>query len=193
LEHLKPILKEIEPFDLELRFQPFKLPTSSVGISAGAAYGSAKRWKAEKFAEVVNRLPADFEVYIFGSNSEVEIANKVASAISGRVVRNLAGKTTIEELVRYIAGMNLFITNDSGPMHIAAAYKVPTVSIFGPTNWRKTSQWKNPNSITIHADLQCAPCMKRVCPLKTDECMKMITADEVLKRIEEKGWIEELF
>lgn len=69
-------------------------------------------------------------------------------------------------------------------MHIAAAYKIPTVALFGPTKYEETSQWNNPNGYLISHDLECAPCMKRVCPLKTHECMKNIKANEVIKLLE---------
>ena len=69
-------------------------------------------------------------------------------------------------------------------MHVAAAYKVPTVTLFGPTRHDETSQWSNPNGYIISHNLECAPCMKRVCPLKTHECMKGIKANEVIKVLE---------
>ena len=91
---------------------------------------------------------------------------------SGISHRNLCGKTSIKELASYIAGLGLFITNDSGPMHIAAAFKVPTVALFGPTNFTRTSPYNNPNARLAHLNLPCMPCMKRVCPLGSHECMK---------------------
>jgi len=99
-------------------------------------------------------------------------------------VINLAGKTSIAKLVSHIAGLDLFITGDSGPMHIAAAYKVPTVAIFGPTKHKETCQWKNPKSLIVRKELECSPCMKRTCPIKTHECMKEITSKDVLKVVE---------
>ena len=69
-------------------------------------------------------------------------------------------------------------------MHLAACYKVPTVSIFGPTNDNETSQWNNKKSIILKKNLDCQPCMKRVCPLKHHKCMKLIKAKDVLKEVE---------
>jgi heptosyltransferase-2 len=66
-------------------------------------------------------------------------------------------------------------------MHVAAAYQVPTVAIFGPTKHKETSQWKNHKSIIVREDIECAPCMKRECPLKHHECMKKITAAQVIE------------
>ena len=93
------------------------------------------------------------------------------------------GKTTISELVSKIAGLDLFITNDSGSMHIAAAYKIKSVCIFGPTNYIETCQFDNENSIILTKNLSCAPCMKRVCPLIHHNCMKQITSNDLLKAL----------
>ena len=74
----------------------------------------------------------------------------------------------------------MFITGDSGPMHIAASFQIPTVSIFGPTRVEETSQWKNVQSVVVKKNLDCQPCMKRTCPLKHHNCMKLIKSDDVL-------------
>ena len=95
--------------------------------------------------------------------------------------QNLAAKTTIKELISQIANLDLFITGDSGPMHLAAALQVPTVAIFGPTEEGVTSQWMNEKSIIVKKNLECQPCMKRECPLKHHNCMKLIEASEVLR------------
>ena len=68
-------------------------------------------------------------------------------------------------------------------MHLAASLQIPTIAIFGPTNSNETSQWKNANSVIIKKNLECQPCMKRTCPLKHNNCMKLIKASEVLKAI----------
>ena len=94
--------------------------------------------------------------------------------------QNLSGKTNIEELISQIASLDLIITGDSGPMHLAAAYQIPTVSIFGPTNDIETSQWTNKKNIIVKKNLDCQPCMKRTCPLKHHNCMVLIQPSEVL-------------
>jgi heptosyltransferase II len=160
----------------------FEKPT--LGINAGATYGSAKRWVPKRFAEVAAHLSNRFDIVIFGGAGETQTAKEIAEELSHLHVSNflnLAGKTSIEELCAYIGGCSLFITNDSGPMHIAAAYQVPTVAIFGSTRHEETSQWKNKKSIIVRHDMECAPCMKRECPLKHHECMLSITASEVIQ------------
>ena len=98
--------------------------------------------------------------------------------------QNLVGKTTIEELINQISSLDLFITGDSGPMHVAATFQVPTVAIFGPTRDDETSQWMNEKSVIVKKTLDCQPCMKRTCPLKHHNCMKLIKARDVLNAIE---------
>ena len=176
--------KEIPNLKLYIEAQEFQKPT--LGINAGATYGSAKRWYPEKFAEVGAAFADKYDIVIFGGPNEVEISLDIEDNLLSLGVRNftnLAGKTTIKDLCANIAGCSLFITNDSGPMHIAAAYQVPTIAIFGPTKYKETSQWKNEKSVIVRHEMDCSPCMKRECPLKHHECMKGITASEVIEAV----------
>ncbi len=173
---------------LKLYIEPKKFEKLTLGINAGATYGSAKRWYPEKFAEVAAEFSDKFNIIIFGGPNEVEMANDIQNNLESRNVTNftnLAGKTNIEELCANIAGCSLFITNDSGPMHVAAAYQVPTVAIFGPTKYKETSQWMNTKSKIVRHEMDCSPCMKRECPLKHHECMTSITAQEVIEAVKE--------
>ncbi|MDY6135397.1 lipopolysaccharide heptosyltransferase II [Campylobacter lanienae] len=172
---------------LELNFTPVKYSKPTLGINPGATYGSAKRWYPSYFAEVATKLSGKFDIVIFGGIGESEICHQISEILSTNSVphQNLCGKTTISELASYIAGLDLFITNDSGPMHIAAAFKTPTIALFGPTNFTRTSPYNNPNARLAHLSLDCMPCMKRVCPLGTHECMKALKPDMVLNLINE--------
>jgi len=178
-QSLSPLPLTIGALQLHIPKHSYERPT--LGINPGATYGSAKRWYPDKFATVARTLSVSYDIVIFGGPNEVEMANDIEAALSGTVVKNLAGKTSIEQLCAMIGGLDLFITNDSGPMHVAAAYQVPTVAIFGPTRYLETSQWKNEKSIIVRHDMKCAPCMKRECPLGHHECMTTITADEVIE------------
>jgi len=154
-----------------------------LGINPGATYGSAKRWYPEKFADVAKELSQDFNIIIFAGKDEIDIASDIEKILIKSGVKNYlntAGKLDIVGLISEIQNLDLFITGDSGPMHIAAAFHVPTISIFGPTNYIETSQWMNEKSLIVRKNISCQPCMKRVCPLKHHDCMKGISSKEVL-------------
>ena len=174
--------------DLKIYFEPFNYEKPSLGINPGASYGSAKRWYPEKFAKVATELSKQYEIIIFGGPAEVDMAEDIEKELIKANItnyQNIAGKTSIKELCEKIGGLELFITGDSGPMHVAAAFKVPTVAIFGPTKDKETSQWMNPQGTIVKREMECTPCMKRTCPLKHHECMKLIEAEDVLQKIKE--------
>ena len=176
---------------LKLYIEPIEHAKPTLGINAGATYGSAKRWYPERFAQVAANFSDTFDILIFGGPGEVEMAKEIEDNLISLNInnyRNIAGKTNIQELCANIAGCSLFITNDSGPMHVAAAYQVPTVAIFGPTKHKETSQWMNEKSKIVREEIECAPCMKRECPLKHHDCMKMITASKVIEAVKELGF-----
>ena len=155
-----------------------------LGINPGASYGSAKRWYPKDFADVAIDLSSQYDIIILGGPKEKDIAKDIEKYLMKKGInnyQNLAAKTTIKELISQIANLDLFITGDSGPMHLAAALQVPTVAIFGPTEVGATSQWMNEKSIIVKKNLKCQPCMKRECPLKHHNCMKLIEASEVLR------------
>ena len=171
---------------LKLYIEAKNFAKPMLGINAGATYGSAKRWYPERFAEVGASFSNEYDIIVFGGPAEVEMAQEIENHLITLGVKNytnLAGKTNIKELCASIGGCSLFVTNDSGPMHVAAAYNVPTVAIFGPTKYTETSQWKNEKSLIVRHEMECSPCMKRECPLGHHDCMKGITSDEVITSI----------
>ena len=115
-----------------------------LGINPGATYGSAKRWYPKEFAKVANELGQKYDIIIFGGPGEEEIAKDIEINLTIKNYQNLCGKLSIKELCEHIGGLELFITNDSGPMHIAAAFKVKIIALFGPTKYKQTYQWGNP-------------------------------------------------
>ena len=167
-----------------------------LGLNPGATYGSAKRWYPNEFAKVAIELSSIYDIKIFGGPGETDIAGDIENSLRNASIlnfENLAGKTSVEELIENISTLDLFITNDSGPMHVAGAFNVPTVSIFGPTRHNETNQWKNEHEILLRKDISCAPCMKRACPLLDEKenhaCMKLITATDVLQKLRDESII----
>ena len=159
-----------------------------LGINPGATYGSAKRWYPERFAAVADELSGIWgaRVVITGAPAEKEIADDIAAAMKVECL-NMAGRTSVRQLMALIKRCNFFITNDSGPMHIAAAFRVPLVAIFGPTDHITTSPFSDRATI-VRQDTECAPCLKRECP-SDHRCMMDITVKEVVAaalNIEEK-------
>jgi heptosyltransferase-2 len=151
-----------------------------LGINPGATFGSAKRWYPDRFAEVARELSGRWgaRVVITGGPAETEMAARIEDLLGGGCV-NLAGATSVRGLMALIKRCDFFITNDSGPMHIAAAFGVPLVAIFGSTDHRTTSAFFD-RGVIVRRDTDCAPCMQRECP--TDHrCMTAVTAAEVVE------------
>jgi len=149
----------------------------AIGISPGAAYGNAKRWLPERFAEAAARL--NMPAIVFGSASERALCEEVAIALrsAGRDVRNLAGETTLREFIDVAAACSLFLTNDSGAMHVASALGVPTVTVFGATDETSTGP-AGPLARIVREHAECSPCLLRECPID-HRCMTRVTADQV--------------
>jgi heptosyltransferase-2 len=153
-----------------------------VGINPGAAYGSAKCWLPDRFKEVTRRLVANPNTVViyFGDQAGTPLVNDICQDMPERVI-NLAGKTNLRELMALIKTCSVFLTNDSGPMHIAAALKTPLVALFGSTSDTKTGPSYGISHV-IHKHVECSPCYKRVCPIDF-KCMKRIGVDEVYQEL----------
>lgn len=165
----------------ELAWAKQQLPGDGnwVAINPGAAYGSAKRWFPERFAETADRLAEEYGVNIVftGGPGEQEIGRDIAAAMKVEPL-NLIGRTSVRQLMAVLASVRLLVSNDSGPMHVGAAFGVPIVAVFGPTDHTTTSPKADICRI-VRKETDCAPCLLRQCP--TDHrCMKAITADDVL-------------
>ena len=154
-----------------------------IGINPGAAYGSSKRWYPERFGDVARILNERYnaKLIVFGSQREVDIAEEIVRAADMPLL-NMSGKTSIRELMALISQCRLFITNDSGPMHIAAELGVPVVAIFGSTDPLLTGP-AGAGHIVIKKDVSCSPCFLRKCP-KELECMDAVSVDNVLEGVE---------
>jgi len=155
--------------------------TFCFGLNPGAAFGTAKRWKPSRFAELSLRLAREFGPtgLLFGSPGERELGDEICAMAPDAGLVNLAGVTTLEEAVALIGLCGLFVTNDSGLMHVAAALDVPLVSIFGPTNPRVTSPWCKRHRLVRKEGVSCGPCMQRECKEEHHLCMESVTTDDV--------------
>lgn len=149
-----------------------------IGVAPGATYGPAKRWYSERFADVADRLIDEFstQIILFGSKDDRESADHVQQHSRYPLI-NLAGKTNLKEAIAIMARCSLFISNDSGLMHVAGALNIPMVAIFGSTNPVATSPVGD-KSVVIYKGASCSPCLRETCP--TDfRCMDMISVDDV--------------
>ena len=149
-----------------------------VAINPGATYGSAKRWYPERFAAVADHLIEDAgaQGLLFGSAGDRESTAEVGKNARHPLI-DIAGKTNLKEAIALIARCRIFVSNDSGLMHVAGALGIPTIAIFGSTNPVTTSP-VGEKSVVIHHDVDCSPCLKPVCP--TDfRCMDLIGVEEV--------------
>ena len=150
-----------------------------IAINPGAAYGSAKRWFPERFAEVADTLAERYDAHIVltGGPGEMEIGRDIAAAMSNQPL-NMVGQTSVRQMMALLAHSRLLVSNDSGPMHVASAFATPIVAVFGPTDHTTTCPASD-NVKIVRKDTDCAPCLLRQCP--TDHrCMTAITADDVI-------------
>lgn len=150
-----------------------------VAINPGAAFGSAKRWYPERFAAVADALAAkyDFRVLLVGGAGETQLGTRIDETMKSRPL-NLIGKTSLRQMMALLEAMDLVVTNDSGPMHVAAAFDRPVVALFGPTDHLTTSPVCSRYRIVRKA-ADCAPCLKRICP-SDHRCMSNIAVDDVV-------------
>ncbi len=148
-----------------------------VGMGVGSTNSLAKRWPAENFSTLNDRLQeSGCKVLLFGSSSEVEVARDVTTRSKYPPV-DLTGKTSLAEAVELMSALDLFISNDMGLAHIAAAIGIPTRTIFGPTNPITTAPLGQDSQI-IREPVECSPCMLRQCPID-HRCMTRITVGRI--------------
>ncbi|MBI5560476.1 MAG: lipopolysaccharide heptosyltransferase II [Deltaproteobacteria bacterium] len=181
-------VKEGEPYSTD-KFIPEKGFTKEgeffYGVAPGASYGQAKRWKVEGFKEVIGKISKDLGgvPVIFGGGGDCEAAEALSKSLLSVRHINLAGKTTLREFIALCARMRFFITNDSGPMHVAAALGVPTVGIFGSTEPALTGPLGTKATV-VRKKVECSPCFKRECPYGHYKCMNGISSEDVYARLQ---------
>jgi heptosyltransferase-2 len=155
-----------------------------IGVSPGAAYGGAKRWLPERFAEAACELSRqlDADIALFGSAAERDLCAAIAEK-AGTRAHNLAGETSLREYIDLAAACTVYLTNDSGPMHIAAALGVPSVAVFGATNHITTGPSAHTTVVVRHA-VECSPGLLRECPID-HPCMTGVTSGMVVSAARE--------
>jgi heptosyltransferase-2 len=175
---------EVDAMEVEQARQKFGIQPGGVpliGINPGAEYGPAKRWPFEYFVETVTTLAQSIrcQFILFGGNNDIETAARLSREISrlqpsvSNLITNLAGRTSLRELCALAKACRIFISNDTGPMHIAAAVGTTVVSPFGSTSSALTGPWPTNQHHLLEADVPCAPCFLRECPIDF-RCMHQI-------------------
>ena len=150
-----------------------------IGVNPGAFFGTAKRWLPERFtaaADIVARR-AGARVVVIGSAAERPLGEAIAAQLCAPS-RVLCGETTLADLVGVLARLRLLLTNDSGPMHLAAALGTPVVAVFGSTNWKETAPLSS-RARVVREETACAPCLLRECPID-HRCMARVGVDHVV-------------
>lgn len=167
-----------EAAEARLREAGVRAEKRRIAIAPGAAYGSAKCWPPERFAAVADALIDEFDVdvILFGASSEIDICRQIADRMRHRPVI-LAGQTSIGELPALFSRCNLFIGNDSGAMHVAAAVGVPVVAVFGSTDPHGTAPVTSLKKLVQHP-VACSPCFLRECPID-HRCMTRVAVKDV--------------
>jgi heptosyltransferase-2 len=166
------------------RFRDLGMSGIVIGMSPGAAYGTAKRWLPERFAEAGARLAREWNaaVAIFGSKDERALGDGIRAQIASETsqpVHNFAGETTLAEYINLAAACSVYLTNDSGGMHIASALGVPTIAVFGATDDTATGP-TGPLARVVREPVECSPCLKRECPID-HRCMTRVGVERVVR------------
>ena len=179
---LKTSPKLLEDAEGILESNGVKKSDPVIGVSPGAQYGSAKEWFPERYGELADRISREMgaRIIILGSTGDRLVASQICRK-TGPGAIDLTGKTTLAQAIGIIARCRVFITNDSGLMHVASALRVPLVAIFGSTDPLRTGPLSK-NSRVLYKSIPCAPCLKTECP-EDRKCMELITVDEVYEEV----------
>lgn len=153
-----------------------------LGLCPGAEYGGAKRWPVGRFAEAARVIAErrDCEWVLLGTARDRPITDEIAATLGDRA-RNLAGETTLPELMTELSRCRLLLTNDTGTMHLAAHLGVPAIAIFGSTEPALTGPLGAGHRVIRH-QVECSPCFLRECPIDF-RCMEAVTVDEVVEAV----------
>lgn len=147
-------------------------------INPGAYYGPAKRWFTDRYAVLADRLidEVQADIVLIGSREERTLAEEIQT-LTQHPLKVLTGQTDLPALMGLLSRCDLFVTNDSGPMHLAAALDTPQIALFGSTDEVATGPF-NSNARILHKHVECSPCLLRECPIDL-RCFSRIEVDEV--------------
>ncbi len=167
-------------FSLAFPRRPVETPRPRVALAPCSRW-STKNWPASRFAEVGRALQAELgaSIFLIGSDVDRPICESIAAGLA-RKATNLCGTTTLVELGSLLQEMDLLISVDSGPMHMAAALKVPVLAIFGATDPIRTGPYGAIHRVLTADGLDCRPCRSRVCARNDLACLEQITAGHVI-------------
>jgi heptosyltransferase-2 len=165
--------------------QRLSLGDKIIGINPGATYGPAKQWPLDRYAHLADNIQAFTKgrVIIFGGPNDKDLGEKISQEMHHCPI-DLSGKTSLGEAMALIEKCDLFITNDSGLMHVAAALDVPLVAVFGSTNSVTTGPLSQ-NSRIVQVPLECSPCLRPECPKGHLNCMEQISVEIVFNVVKE--------
>lgn len=165
----------------------FQLADSgAVALCPGAEFGPAKRWPKEHFASLARTLVSKgHQVWLFGAMSDFPVCTEIESLVPEGVL-NLAGKTSLTDVVDLMSRADRVVSNDSGLMHVAAALEKPLVALYGSTSPDFTPPLSEFARV-LRVELDCAPCFQRQCPLRHLNCLRLLTPDRVLCALDDMG------
>jgi lipopolysaccharide heptosyltransferase II len=179
----------ITPEEIESARKKFgldKISNPIFGLNPGAEYGPAKRWPVERFIATAKEIQQKTNCIwiLFGGKGDLAIANQIESEIQNSKLKtqNLCGKTSLRELMSLLKLCRVLLTNDTGPMHVAAALKIPIVAIFGSTSPELTGPVFSSGSKILKSDAPCSPCFLRECPIDF-RCMNGIGVERVVEAV----------
>lgn len=159
-----------------------------IGFCPGAEFGPAKRWPDKYYTETALELiKRGYQIWIFGSIKDNEIAERIVKNIPEEFrahCKNLAGKTTLIEVVDLIAACDTVLSNDSGLMHIAAAVNCNIIAIYGSSSPMYTPPLADKVKV-VNTNINCRPCFKRTCPLNHQDCLNKLYPKQILQAFDE--------
>ena len=160
-----------------------------IGFNPGAAYGPAKRWPAEKFGQLAALIARHHGengclILVFGTKDDTGAARAIKeySPRTPHHVVDMTAKTTLQQVMALIHCCNVFVTNDSGLMHVAAGLETSTIAIFGSTDHIATGPFSDKATV-MRKEMECSPCLQSECPRKHLKCLEEISSQEVYSEV----------